>query len=108
MELHGYPYPYNEKDLASSVPGEGKPTAEGEGPGVGEGLNSARDSDDDKEELDVPPALDSNFYCLSEAGEGAMAWEATLQSMFPGVKAFWNRLLSDGKSQRLGTKVCNG
>ena len=28
-----------------------------------------------------------------------MAWEATLQAMFPGVRAFYNRLLCDAKSK---------
>lgn len=104
LELHGYPYPYMAKDLEKPVVGESDTTVggEGEGPSVGDKSNGAV-SNEKEDESD--PVLDAPYYCLSEAGEGAMAWEATLQSMFPGVKSFWNRLLNDGRSQRLGEKV---
>ncbi|ODN03717.1 hypothetical protein Ocin01_02955 [Orchesella cincta] len=109
LELHGFPYPNAEKDNINLKPlSEGKPSGEGEGPAVGEDQASTPSNnanEEEKEEPEVEPTLDAAYYSLSEAGEGAMAWEATLQAMFPGVRAFWNRLLNDGKSHRLGPKM---
>lgn len=56
-------------------------------------------SDEEDEEGYNGPVLESDTcYCLTESGERAMAWEATLQTMFPSCPSFWNRLLSDGRS----------
>jgi len=63
------------------------------------------DAHSDEENVTEPRLDFVEYYSLSEAGEGAMAWEGTLQSMFPGASAFWNRLLSDGRSHRLSTRV---
>lgn len=114
MELHGYPYPYMAKDLAKPVVGDSKSSGEGEGPSMGDGMDPSRipraalpeeKEEEEEEGPDVEPQLEAPYYSLSEAGEGAMAWEATLQCMFPGVKCFWNRLLNDGKTHRLGEKM---
>ncbi|CAL8086532.1 unnamed protein product [Orchesella dallaii] len=108
LELHGFPYPNAEKDLNLNAVVEGKPSGEGEGPTVGDDQSqttTTHTDEEEKEEPELEPTLDAAYYSLSEAGEGAMAWEATLQSMFPGVRAFWNRLLNDGKSHRLGPKM---
>jgi hypothetical protein len=66
---------------------------------------AAASSEDEEEPADGPQIDPETCYCLSEAGEGAMAWEATLQSMFPKTPAFFNRLLSDGKNNRLSSRV---
>jgi hypothetical protein len=66
------------------------------------GVEPFNEGDGDAES--EPQINSQEFYCLSEAGEGAMAWEGTLQSLFPGCRAFWNRLLSDAKT-KLSPKV---
>lgn len=76
------------------------------GVGVGEGADGLEVPESDEDEDYQGPKLDEvEYLALSEAGEGAMAWESTLQSMFPDTPAFWNRLLNDGRFNRLSSKV---
>lgn len=74
------------------------------GEGAAGGAVEGHESEDE-EDYTGPKLEDAEYYALSEAGEGAMAWEGTLQSMFPDTPAFWNRLLNDGRFNRLSSKV---
>lgn len=91
--------------VESKLHGGGEAPSVGDGPPANQIPTADATDERDEDEPEVEPKLDAPYYCLSEAGEGAMAWEATLQSMFPGVRSFWNRLLNDGRSARHGEKV---
>lgn len=71
-------------------------------PALEDGLGQG---DADSELETEPKILPEEVYCLSEAGEGAMAWEGTLQLMFPKIRCFWNRLLNQGEGVCLNAKV---
>lgn len=68
-------------------------------------MKDPAESDEEDEGYTGPKLEEAEYYALSEAGEGAMAWEGTLQTMFPETPAFWNRLLNDGRFNRLSSKM---